>query len=319
MDWKKFFDSLGMNGTKWQWRIMRWQKSWSDRGTTMRQQGKQVAYRHKFCDECGALLDRNDKECHRCGARASTWRGQAFRRAIGMVIPSSVPVSMTITSVNIIMFIVIVAMGGPQALFSPPREVMLRLGVLVPVLVHGGDYWTIITCGYLHFGIIHIGFNMLVLSQVGPMLEDEIGASRFFTLYTLSLIGGAMLGLLVRGPVVVFVAGASGALFGLIGFGVSYAHFRGGNAHAQRDFFLRWAFFAFIIGILVPGIDNLGHLGGFLTGAALGYVIERERIHMPWLSRVWPKTMYVCIALTLAAFIWMIKANITGYYDGVGG
>ena len=58
MDWKQFFDKLGLNGTHWQWRIMRWQKQradWKERGSN---RAPQVSEKHKFCTQCGALLER---------------------------------------------------------------------------------------------------------------------------------------------------------------------------------------------------------------------------------------------------------------------
>jgi len=226
-----------------------------------------------------------------------------------MVIPSPVPVSSAILGVNILFFVAIVAMDGPQALMRPSLEVMRNLGAMVPILFYEGEYWRVITCGYLHFGIIHIGFNMLVLSQVGPMLEEEIGAARFFTVYTVSLAGGVFLGLVIRGPVAIHVAGASGALFGLVGFGAAYAHSRGRGMVDVRNFFLRWAFYVFLIGFFIRA-DNWGHLGGFMSGGVLGFLVERQGIHRARFTFVWIAAMYCCLALTLAAFAWMLVTNV---------
>jgi rhomboid protease GluP len=112
---------------------------------------------------------------------------------------------------------------------------------------------------------------MLVLYQVGPAIEGEIGTLRFATLYTLTALTATFAGYLWHpaAPVV----GASGSLFGLIGFAVLYYHRVGGpGAHHLRNFMLRWAAFAFVFGLLV-GADNAGHLGGALGGAAFGAVI----------------------------------------------
>lgn len=112
-------------------------------------------------------------------------------------------------------------------------------------------------------GLIHLGFNMMVLFQVGPMLERELGLSRFFTLYTLTALTATGLGYFWHPNVTVI--GASGSLFGLIGFSITYFHRMGPSGKPVRDFMLKWAVFAFVFGFIV-GADNAGHLGGGLGG-----------------------------------------------------
>lgn len=302
MNWKKFFDSLGMDGTKWQWRVMRWEKSWKDRKETLRQKRGQVTYQHKFCRSCGALIDRDEKTCPHCGSRAPSWRVQVVGRALGLVMPSALAVSSTLLIANTLLFVVLVAIAGGQALVSPPLDLLARMGGLVLSRLPDGAYGTLITYGYLHSGIMHFAFNMLVLSQVGPMLEDEIGKSRFFTLYTLALIGGGLARYVFSGPVGVVVVGASGALFGLIGFGMAYAHALGTRSALElRAFFLRWAIYGFIFGMLV-GADNVAHFGGFVVGVFAGFAIERERPTRERLTRYWNSAAWGCLALTIAAF-----------------
>ncbi len=132
-----------------------------------------------------------------------------------------------------------------------------------------GQWWRCITYAYTHGGIIHIGFNMLVLYQVGPLIESELGAARYLVLYTLTALTATGLGYLWH-PMVP-VVGASGSLFGLIGFAVAWYHRMGPSGHHIRNFMFRWAAFAFIFGLVV-GADNAGHLGGGLGGALLGLV-----------------------------------------------
>ncbi len=305
MNWKDFFDSIGMNGTKWQWRIMQWERRWKDRKETARQRRSQVTYRHKFCS-CGALLDRDERTCPHCGKKAPSWRVQVVSRAIGLVIPSALAASSTLLIANTIMYLLVLMLAGGQALIAPPLDVLADLGGLVLARLPEGGYPLLITYGYLHFGLIHFGFNMLVLSQVGPMLEQEIGKARFFTLYTLALIGGGLARFFVSGPVPTIVVGASGALFGLIGFGVAYAHAIGGHsAHELRNFFLRWAFYGFLFGFFI-GADNVAHLGGFLVGVALGFTLERERFNRDRYTRYWGYAALTCVIATLAAFGWVV-------------
>jgi rhomboid protease GluP len=122
-------------------------------------------------------------------------------------------------------------------------------------------------------------------------------------------MGGGAADILVRGPILMVIAGASGALFGLIGFGMSFAHFYGGPAgRAQRNFFLQWAIYGFLFGLVVRA-DNICHLGGFITGAILGYVVERERARHHQLTPLWCGVATLCSLLVLAAFGWMVWAQ----------
>ncbi len=305
MNWKDFFDSIGLNGTKWQWRIMRWQNAWADRRTTLRQQRGQVTYQHKFCS-CGALLDQNEKECPHCGKRAPSWRAQVMKRAVGLVVPSALAVSSSLLIVNSMFFLLMVAIAGASALVAPPVNLLAEMGGMIPARIPHGAFPTFITYGYLHLGLIHFGFNMLVLSQVGPMLEQEIGKGRFFSLYTLALIGGGVARYLYSGPAMMVLVGASGALFGLIGFGISYAQATGGySGEEMRNFFVRWAIYGFLFGFLV-GADNVAHLGGFLVGLGLGFLVERERVNRDRFTPAWNGLAVVCLMATLGAFLWVL-------------
>jgi rhomboid protease GluP len=289
---------------------MRWQQAWQDRKTVARQQAKQVTYVHKFC-ACGALMDRDERVCPHCGQRAPSWRAQVVKRALGLVVPAAVAVSTTLVVVNALLFMLVVALGGAEALLVPPLKVLAQLGGMIPAEVARGGYPLLLTYGYLHMGLIHFGFNMLVLSQVGPMLEQEIGKSRFFTLYTLALVGGGVARFFFSGPGArLILVGASGALFGLIGFGLAYAHASGGRAGEEmRAFFLRWALYGFVFGFLVRA-DNLAHLGGFLVGLVLGFVVERERAARDRYTPFWRVASGLCLLATVGAYLWLIMRHL---------
>ena len=215
-------------------------------------------------------------------------------------------VSYTLVLVNAVLFLLVVAVAGAEALFAPPLDTLAAMGGLLLRRLPQGGYPLLITYGYLHFGLIHFGFNMLVLSRVGPMLEDEIGGPRYFTLYTTALIGGGLLRYVVSGPINMVVVGASGGLFGLIGFGMAYTHALGGHtAHELRNFFLRWALYGFLFGLIVRA-DNWAHLGGFAVGAGLGLLLEKERHYRVRWTPVWTGLAWACAAATVAAFVWVM-------------
>ncbi len=190
---------------------------------------------------------------------------------------SGTPATRAILVINLVAFALmilqaIMAGRGFQPLFSPDGYLLVHAGAQYwPLVLAEGEWWRCITYAYTHGGLIHLAFNMLVLYQVGPAIEGEIGTLRFATLYTLTALTATVAGYFWHpaAPVV----GASGSIFGLIGFAVLYYHRIGGPAaHHLRNFMFRWAVFAFVFGLVV-GADNAGHLGGALGGAALGAVL----------------------------------------------
>jgi rhomboid protease GluP len=178
---------------------------------------------------------------------------------------------------NLAMFTLMAAWGawagfGTSVLLRPDTRLLLHMGAQFwPAVLNEGDWWRCITYAFCHGGLIHLGFNMYVLYQVGPMLERELGWPAFLFLYLATALTATALGLFwhPRVPVV----GASGAIFGLFGFSISFYHRIGsGMAIARRNFLLQWAFISLLFGFMV-GADNAGHLGGLVGGALIGLVM----------------------------------------------
>lgn len=179
--------------------------------------------------------------------------------------------------VNLIFFTLMVLHGtilgyGMQAILNPNTRLLRAWGAQYwPFVFQFGDVWRCLSYAYTHGGIIHIGFNMLVLYQVGPLIETEIGWQRFFTIYSVAALVATLAGLLMHPQVT--VVGASGALFGLFGFAVSYYHRIGGSLGIQRrNFFFQWVIIALVFGFVV-GADNAAHIGGLLSGAVFGWLM----------------------------------------------
>ncbi len=200
------------------------------------------------------------------------WR-QLFHGGTG----GGAPATRVILGLNLALFAIMVLQGmaagrGLQGLFSPDGFLLIKSGgQFWPLVFTQGEWWRCLTYAYTHGGVIHLAFNMMVLYQVGPAIEGEIGTLRFVTLYTATALTATLAGLLWHPAVP--VVGASGSLFGLIGFAIAYYHRIGGPAaHELRNFMVRWAAFAFVFGLLV-GADNAGHAGGALGGAALGLIL----------------------------------------------
>lgn len=141
-------------------------------------------------------------------------------------------------------------------------------GGLVPALVGAGDWWRLITSGFLHFGSyggygpVHLIFNMFALYVLGRDLEPVLGWARFTAVYLLALLGGSASVMLFGDPYT-FVAGASGAIYGLFG-GIAVVVFR---LKLSLTPVLGLLAVNIFLSVALPGISLLGHLGGLVTGA----------------------------------------------------
>lgn len=163
----------------------------------------------------------------------------------------------------------------------------ITAGAQVNSLIAGGDYWRLLTAVFLHAGLMHLAFNGWALFSVGRDMESLLGSVRFTAIYLLSGLAGNVAYYLL-GPNVPSL-GASGAIFGLIG--AEAAFFLRNRPLFGRFGGQRLANLAIMIGInlvfgfTVPGINNIAHLGGLLTGFALGYVMAPHyQLEWTWVN-----------------------------------
>jgi membrane associated rhomboid family serine protease len=141
------------------------------------------------------------------------------------------------------------------------------------VYVQNGEWYRIVTSGFLHFGLLHVGMNMLLLWQLGQLLEPALGQWRFSLLYFASMFGGAAGALLLTPDGL--TGGASGAVFGLMAAAAVGLQQRGVNP--MRTGIGGTLVLNLLITFMIPGISIGGHLGGALTGAAVGYAMLEPR------------------------------------------
>jgi rhomboid protease GluP len=162
----------------------------------------------------------------------------------------------------------------------------------------------------LHGGLLHIGFNSYALMQVGPLVESQLERGRMLTLVTLTQVTSA-------GACWIFspnnaVLGASGWIFGLIGYGIVFAHRAG--ISALRDALVRWAVFDLLFGLVVGGVSNSAHIGGLVGGLAFGTLPE-PRIRADSISgKVWAAAGALSAVLwvvTLVCMAWSVKVHWT--------
>ena len=146
-----------------------------------------------------------------------------------------------------------------------------KLALNRSIVYYTHEWYRIITSGFIHFGIIHIAFNMLLLVQLGNLIERALGPVKFVMLYFACLLGGAFGVLLLDGTKVVGTGGASGAVFGLMGAAAVGLHRRNVNVFSTSigSVLLLNLVFTFTI----PGVSIGGHLGGVVAGAICGWFV----------------------------------------------
>jgi len=164
---------------------------------------------------------------------------------------------------------------NPFFFLSPTDTSLFLLGATGTLPIDQfGRWWTLISASYLHGGVLHLLFNMVAFYQLGPFVLLEYGVYRFFTIYTLSGVGGFFLSYLFGVP---FTIGASASICGLIGailyFGKSRGGFYGESIYRQA---LGWVVGLVLFGLMLPGINNWAHGGGLITGIATSYLLGYE-------------------------------------------
>ena len=188
---------------------------------------------------------------------------------------SRAPVTIFMLVANIAVFLWMLATPVDHA--TGLHRLMLQ-GAIRPALVAQGEYWRIITAGFLQFGVMHIGFNMYALTQAGMVVENLYGSARFFIIYMIALIAGGIAAYVTTLGTDAITAGASGAIMGL--FGAIFA--LGLKTPQLRGTLVGWAAFPIVatlfIGFTTPGISNWGHIGGVIAGAIVGFVLPARRL-----------------------------------------
>jgi membrane associated rhomboid family serine protease len=161
--------------------------------------------------------------------------------------------------------------------------------------VSNGDYWRLITAGFLHSGLLHIGFNMYILYWLGTMLEPSLGHARFLALYLASLLAGSF-GALLLSPNEVTV-GASGAVFGLMG--AAFVMQRARGIDPMQSGIGPVILFNLVLSFVIPNISIGGHIGGLVGGAAAGFAMDWLAGRRPGIAA----QIAACVAIGAAAAV----------------
>ena len=171
-----------------------------------------------------------------------------------------------LVGLNIAAF-VITATSGTGVLAGNGTSSIYDRFALQPAEIAHGEWYRLVTSMFLHFGILHIAFNMWALFVIGSPLEQMLGRLRFVVLYLLAGLGGSLLSM-AFGPVDETAAGASGAIFGLFGAYYVITRRRGLDTGPIMGLIAINLVFSFTF----SGIDWRGHVGGLIVGSLVAFV-----------------------------------------------
>ena len=246
------------------------------------------------CASCGSLVGVNDDTCYACGRRnPGLWGFGPIVRRFGNDFGFTTVIVYGCVALFALSLLLTVLSGGnlfSGSLFSmlgPNRFAYDALGAAGAYPVFAvGRWWTVLSAGWLHGGALHILFNLMWVRQLGPAVEEMYGGARMVIVYTVSSVTGFFLSSCLGAFAAIpffsgagYTVGASAPIFGLLGALVHYGD-RGGSSMVRSQA-MSYAVTMFVFGLIMPGIDNAAHLGGFAGGYFVGTWLDplkRERM-----------------------------------------
>jgi membrane associated rhomboid family serine protease len=261
-------------------------------GSTPAPQSMPRCYRHPM-RETGVRCVRCDRPiCPECMRPASVGfqcpddvkLAQAGQRAprtvVGATVRTNYPlVTWTLVALNVAAYIATAA-GSVRGWNQNHTSHLFQQWVLVPYRVgHDGQYGRLITAAFLHYGLLHIAFNMMALLMIGPFLERLLGWWRFGSIYLLAALGSSV-AVYAFDSRYVAAAGASGAIYGLFAAALILVR----ELQLNPQWLIGTIVLNFVFTFSVPGISKLGHIGGFVVGGAATAAV----VGLPWAKRRLP-------------------------------
>ena len=225
---------------------------------------------------------------------------------------SNMWVTYGIIAINTLVFVMMAFNGA--GIFEANSLVHIKWGSNYGPLTLSGDWWRLITCVFLHFGIIHLAMNMYSLYYIGIYLEPMLGKTRYIIAYLCTGIFASLASLWWHGSNAANSAGASGAIFGM--YGLFLALLTTSLIPAKVRNALLQSIGIFVLYNLAyglkSGVDNAAHVGGLLSGFITGYIyslsLKKEKQQQPALQWVVP----FVIVVTLASTFYYLRANQAG-------
>jgi rhomboid protease GluP len=260
-----------------------------------------------MCPNCRAFISTHDRVCAYCNTEVAP---RVVRRAPSDAFAGAIPharfLTILILLINTGLYVATVVANMRASGAAPYADldgrILFDFGAKYAPAIAGGQWWRLITAGFLHGGMLHILMNMWVLFDLGAQVEEFYGGARFLLIYLISNITGFTASLYLLPALSI---GASAALFGLIGAMIAMGvRERSSRGSAIRSFYMRWAIYGLVLS-LIPGTDWAAHLGGITGGFIVGFIVG-----LPGYSAAMERVMQigagVMVAITGLAFYDML-------------
>jgi rhomboid protease GluP len=267
--------------------------------------------KRRMCPHCRAFITSSDRVCPYCNTEVGP--RAIDRRQPGEILGGFIPHARFVTSIILLINFGLFAasvlfsmrQGNSDAFMSIDGRTLVEFGGKLREAIQMGQWWRLVTAGFLHGGILHILMNSWVLFDIGAQVEEVYGAWRMIVIYFVSTVFGFYLSALWSAGLSV---GASAGIFGLIGamIALGVRHQAHPVGAAIRGLYLRWAIYGLVLGLL-PGlrIDNAAHIGGLASGFGAAYLAGTPKLVETWSERFWRLAAYASIALTALSFFRM--------------
>jgi len=244
-----------------------------------------------ICAYCGVLVGVNDERCYNCDRRnPGLWGFAPALRSLGHdlgFVPFVIGTCVILFGLTLVASGGQIGLGGPFSFLSPSGQATFLFGSsgAVPVF-RFGRWWTVLSAGWLHGGLLHIFFNLMALRQLAPSTADLYGPGRMVIIYVAGSVAGFVLSTLAAEfipPLVIiprlisiqgaqFTVGSSASIAVLIGAVLDYGH-RSGSGQA-RAYAMQYIWMLLIMGFLLPFVDNYAHAGGFAGGYLMARALD---------------------------------------------
>ncbi len=262
-------------------------------------------YPERTCPSCGQDISAFLPPAYLAQSEDPRFQIARFHSTLMAMTPRTWAIT-AIVILNVLVFLAMVMAGGN--IMNPGGQMILDWGANYGPRTLNGQSWRLLTCMFLHFGIIHIGFNMFVLWQIGHLVERLVGNIGLLLLYLASGIA-ASIASLAWNPMAVS-AGASGAVFGVCGALLGFIIVRHDTIPSKVIRSLRSSLVTFVVynvafGMLIPAIDMAAHLGGLGYGVLCGLVLSQP-VTLGSTTKRWQRNVFLLVGSAVvlpAAFL----------------
>jgi rhomboid protease GluP len=259
----------------------------------------------RMCPHCRAFITTKDRVCPYCNEAVAPRRVERDSSApiLGGLIPQ---VGFNIIVILLINFGFYVATSitsvraGEGSPWRLDGQTMFLFGAKWAPAIGAGQWWRLVTAGFLHWDLLHIGMNSWVLFDLGAQTEDAYGSARMLVIYFVSSVLGFYLSALLSPGSL--SAGASAALFGLLGAMIAFTMRHGSAlADAMRAGYVRWLVLLLIMS-LFGNVDLMAHVGGLAGGFGTGWIATGSRLRGSG-EGFWRIAAWIAVGLTAFSFL----------------